>query len=64
MDLENNLIVNSIILMIITILLLFLRLLIIITIFLDLLGLNINMDIVLFSAPVADVTFLVFSSYF
>ena len=35
------------------------------TIFLDLLGLNINWDIDLFSAPVADVTFLFFSfSYF
>ena len=36
-----------------------------VTIFLDLLGLNINWDIVLFSSPVADVTFLFFSfSYF
>ena len=36
-----------------------------VTIFLDLLGLNINWDIVLFSSPVADVTFLFLSfSYF
>jgi len=32
--------------------------------FLDLLGLNINWDIVLFSAPIADVTFLFFSFLF
>ena len=34
-----------------------------VTIVLDLLGLNINWDIVLFSSPVADVTFLFFSLF-
>ena len=48
-----------------TIIIIVIIIIITVTILLDLLGLNIHWDIVLFSSPVADVTFLFFSfSYF
>ena len=52
------------IIIIIIVIIIIITIIIFITIILDSLGLNINWDIVLFSAPVADVTFLFFASYF
>ena len=46
-----------------TIIIIIIIIIITVTIFLDLLGLNINWDIVVFSSPVADVTFLFFSFF-